>query len=73
MLEWNPETYSGLCIMSHVTMFSQYSAVLAPEHVFDHGDSQEKRAHASMWHSCMGAHAGLPDAMHYLAIHRYTT
>jgi len=26
-----------------------------------------------MWHSCMGVHAGLPYAMHHLAIHLYTT
>jgi len=59
--------------MLHVDVFLQVSAILAPECVFGYGYSQEKRPYACVWHSCMGAYAGLPDAMHHLAIHLSTT
>lgn len=59
--------------MLHVTMFSQYSAMLVLEYFFGHGYSKEKRASAYMWHSCRGAHAGLPDAIYHSAIHFHTT
>ena len=55
--------------MSHVTMFSQICALLAPEYVYGRGDSQMKRAHAIMWHSCMGAHARLPEMRPAIHLH----